>query len=249
MNTEPDNKIKAVFFDIGETLLTFGKLKTSDVFKQSAKDSYEFLRSLGQPVGNFTRYKWKNLICLKAKYVVSNIKKRDFDAIDLLKKVNRRVELTTQQWQQLAWVWYEPLGKLAKIEADIAQTLDRLKNEMDLKLGIISNTFLSKSILENHLKQAKILDFFSFRFFSYQFNFRKPDIRIFTAAAKKAGIEPENILYVGDRIDNDIDPALKLGMKAVLKNAYTNKRAHVPLGIKRINTLSELPALITAQKI
>jgi FMN phosphatase YigB (HAD superfamily) len=54
----------------------------------------------------------------------------------------------------------------------------------------------------------------------------------------------EKIMYVGDRIDKDAAPTLKLGMKSVLKTAYTNKGKTIPEGVFKIDRLSELPALI-----
>jgi FMN phosphatase YigB (HAD superfamily) len=54
----------------------------------------------------------------------------------------------------------------------------------------------------------------------------------------------ENILFVGDRIDNDIKPALQVGMPTVLKAAYTNVGKTPPKGAMRITHLSELPYLI-----
>ena len=43
----------------------------------------------------------------------------------------------------------------------------------------------------------------------------KPDPKIFTMALNKAGCEPAEAVMVGDRLDNDIAPAKKLGMKTV----------------------------------
>lgn len=238
-----NHKIKAVFFDFGETLLNFGRLNTPRLFRQSAKLSYTFLKSLGQPVGRFKRYCFKNLFHLRIRYWLSNIIKKDFDTLELLKKVNRKLKLTDSQWQHLAWLWYEPLSKLAKLESDLVQTLTTLKS-LNLKLGILSNTFIHKSSLEKQLQQLNILEFFSVRLYSYQFPFRKPNIRIFKAAAEKIGEPPKNILFVGDHIVNDIKPAVKTGMKAVLKSAYTNEGKRLPKGIPRIKQLSELPELI-----
>jgi putative hydrolase of the HAD superfamily len=115
---------------------------------------------------------------------------------------------------------------------------------MGLRLGIVSNTFVSASSLDRHLKQLGILDFFAFRFYSCQFDFRKPNVRLFEIAADRIGEPPENILFVGDRIDKDIEPALKVNMTAVLKSAYTNISRKTPAGVQKINRLSELPALI-----
>jgi len=99
------------------------------------------------------------------------------------------------------------------------------------------------------------LDFFTVRVYSYEFDFRKPDVRIFKIAAERIGEAVDNILYVGDRIDKDIRPAIRSGMQAVLKTAYTNDGKKTPKGAWKINQISELPALIekinmqTAQSI
>jgi len=113
-----------------------------------------------------------------------------------------------------------------------------------LKLGIVSNTFVSGQSLEQHMEQVGILDFFTVRVYSYEFEFRKPDARIFKVAAEKIGEAAEHILFVGDRIDKDVRPAMRIGMRAVLKTAYTNTGKKLPEGAFKITHVSELPALI-----
>ena len=116
--------------------------------------------------------------------------------------------------------------------------------EPPLQLGILSNTFVNAHSLEKHLKQLGILDFFTVRMYSYEFDFRKPDTRIFKIAAERIGVATENIMYVGDRIDKDIKPALKIGFRPVLKAAYTNAGKTLPNGAWKITHLSELPGLV-----
>lgn len=240
-----NNKIKAVLFDFGETLVNFGKVDTTRLFRQGARLSYEFLKDCRQPVGNFTYYCWKNLLSIRMHCWKSHITGIDFDASALLKKIGekRSIQLTEQQWQHLGWLWYEPLSKIGKPDPNTAEVLTTLKN-MGIKLGIVSNTFVNRSSLEKHLQQLGMLDFFGTRLYSYQFSFRKPDTRIFKIAAELIGELPENIMFVGDRIDKDIDPAKKLGMTAVLKAAYTNEGKSPPEGVLKIDQLAELPALI-----
>ncbi len=43
----------------------------------------------------------------------------------------------------------------------------------------------------------------------------KPDQKIFTMALDKAGCDRAQAFMIGDRLDNDIIPAKKLGMKTV----------------------------------
>jgi len=241
----PDKKIKAVLFDLGETLLDFGKFKAGRLFRQGARLSYDFLKSCGQPVGNFQYYCWRNLLALRIRHLLSNITKNDFNSLVLLRGIGikKGIRLDGQRWRHFAWLWYEPLSKVATTEPKIKETLTALKNS-GLKLGIVSNTFVNGCSLEKHLQQIGILDFFTVRVYSYEFDFRKPDVRIFKIAAERIGETVENILYVGDRIDKDIRPALRSGMQAVLKNAYTNNGKKTPKGAWRINQLSELPSLI-----
>jgi len=241
----PDRRIKAVLFDLGETLLTFGKLNMGRLFQEGAGLSYYFLQSCNQPVGSLWYYLWRNLLTVRIHYLLSNITGRDFDSLALLKKIHEKkgVKLTDWQWQHLAWLWYQPLSEFGSVEPDIVQTLTAL-TKMKLRLGILSNTFINSSSLEKHLQQLGILHFFPVRLYSYEFNFRKPDVRIFENAAQKISEPPENILFVGDRINKDIEPALKAGMHAVLKTAYTNTGKKVPADVCKINHLSELPALL-----
>ena len=241
----PDKIIKAVLFDLGETLLTFGKVNRARIYGQGAASTYDFLKSQGQPVGNFKRYYWRNLLLLRIKHWLSLITGRDFDALTVLKKSGMKngMKLTEQQWQHLVWLWYEPLSKVAKAESKTKETLTALAKS-GLKLGIVSNTFVSAYSLDKHLEQLGILDFFPVRLYSYQFDFRKPDARIFKIAAERIGEMFENILFVGDHINKDVKAAAKNGMYAVLKAAYTNAGKKTPNGAWKISRLAELPALI-----
>ena len=241
----PDKKIKAVLFDLGDTLLNFGQVNTTRLFRQGARLSYDFLKSCSQPVGNFQYYCWRNLMGLRIRHLLSNITKNDFNSLALLRGIGikKGIRLDGKQWRHFGWLWYEPLSKVATTEPKIKETLTTLKNS-GLKLGIVSNTFVNGSSLEKHLEQLGILDFFTVRVYSYEFDFRKPNTQIFKVAAKRIGETLENILYVGDRIDKDIRPAVKTGMQAVLKAAYTNAGKKTPRGAWKINRLYELPGLI-----
>jgi putative hydrolase of the HAD superfamily len=242
---ESGHQIKAVLFDLGETILNFGKVKSIRLFRQGAKLSYDYLKNHNQPVGSFEYYCWRNLISLRISHFISGITKKDFNSTALLRAVGAKkgIKLDGCQWRQYAGLWYEPLRRIATTEPDIKQTLAMLKNA-GLKLGIVSNTFVNGHSLEKHLEQIGILDFFTVRLYSYKFEFRKPNPQMFKAAAERIGEAFENILYIGDRFDNDIIPALKLGMQAVLKTAYTNLGKKIPDGIIKIDRLSELPALV-----
>jgi HAD superfamily hydrolase (TIGR01549 family) len=238
-------RVKAVLFDIGETLLNFGKVDTMRLFGQGARSTYDFLIQQQQPVARFWLYCLQNFFSLRWHYLLSNIIGKDFNGLELLQHIHEKhgAHLSAQQWQELSWLWYEPLGQAAHIEPDIQPMLARLRDQ-GLKLGILSNTFVHSSTLERHLDQLGWLDFFQVRLYSYEFSFRKPDVRIFQEGSRRIGEKMENILYVGDRINKDIRPALRLGMHAVLKRTYTNAGRSLPQGTWIIERLMELPGVI-----
>lgn len=240
-----DKKIKAVIFDFGETLVCFGRIKAIRLFWQGAKLAHDYIKSHGQPITSPWFFCMTNLLWLHKNLLISNITGKDFDALNLIRKVGTKngVKLTDRQWEHVVWLFYEPLSKFAKAEPDIAQSLTSLKN-MGLKLGIVSNTFVSNICLDRHLRELGIYELFDDIVYSYQYDFRKPDPRIFIKAADRISVRLPNIMFVGDRIDKDIKPAFHLCMTPVLKDAYTNKGKKLPDGAYKITHLSELPALI-----
>ncbi len=241
----PGRTTKAVLFDLGDTLINYGKLRTGQLFRDAARTSHAYLHQLHQPHGLFFWYFLRNLFHLETRCFLSNITGRDFDALELLQTVSGRtgVKLTGEQWEHLAWLWYEPLAIAGTVEPDLKQTLTALQHQ-GLKMGIVSNTFVNRTSLERHMRELGILDFFPLRMYSYEFKMRKPDLRLFRLAAERIGEPPERIAFVGDRINKDVRPALKCGMMAVLKDAYTNAGLPTPPGATRIRLLSELPPLI-----
>lgn len=67
---------------------------------------------------------------------------------------------------------------------------------------------------------------------------------MFLAAANELNLPPKQILFIGDRIDNDIIGSLGAGMIPVFKKTPINKNKKIPAGVEIVDNLSELPELI-----
>lgn len=80
------------------------------------------------------------------------------------------------------------------------------------KIGIIANQSLGTA---DRLEQHGILKYIDLVVASAEEGVSKPDRRIFEIALQRAGCRPESAVMIGDRIDNDIVPAKKMGMKTV----------------------------------
>lgn len=73
----------------------------------------------------------------------------------------------------------------------------------------------------------------------------KPDPAFFARVVEVVGAEPARIAYVGDRVDNDVAPALAAGMVAVhVRRGPWGHLQEPPDEAIRIRSLDELPAAL-----
>jgi len=80
---------------------------------------------------------------------------------------------------------------------------------------------------------------------SERFGVEKPAPGFFARVAELAGAAPARIAYVGDRVDNDVVPALSAGMVAVhVRRGPWGYLQDPPVGAICIATLDELPAAL-----
>ena len=80
------------------------------------------------------------------------------------------------------------------------------------KIGIIANQNPGS---RERLERIGLLKYIDLVIASSEEGVAKPDLRIFQIALERAKCKPEESVMVGDRIDNDIIPANKIGMKTV----------------------------------
>lgn len=79
----------------------------------------------------------------------------------------------------------------------------------------------------------------------------KPDPAFFTRLISQANVPAESILYVGDRLDNDVLPARTAGMRTVFVRrgpwGYLHAlKDEAALADLRVDSLQELTTLLTA---
>jgi FMN phosphatase YigB (HAD superfamily) len=72
----------------------------------------------------------------------------------------------------------------------------------------------------------------------------KPDGRFFARVVEEAGVPGREILYVGDRVDNDVVPALTAGLHAVRIRRGAHAHVASPPGTLTISSLSELSGVL-----
>lgn len=79
-------------------------------------------------------------------------------------------------------------------------------------IGIIANQSMGT---EKRLENWGLMKYIKLVVASAEECVAKPDKEFFLRALRRAECLPENAVMIGDRIDNDIEPAKKLGMKTI----------------------------------
>jgi HAD superfamily hydrolase (TIGR01509 family) len=117
-------------------------------------------------------------------------------------------------------------------------------------LGVLSNE--RKTYLNAMLHAAGISDCFTLVLSSEEVGEPKPSLRLFKQALETLQNQPQEVLYIGDEIDNDIIPARDIGMNTILyvppkkyqfKTSW-RKYSKNDYNIYRIHNITELTALL-----
>ena len=98
------------------------------------------------------------------------------------------------------------------------------------------------------LRHYRLLDYFTSTDVSGDIGKAKPDPEFFMHILNKLEVMPGEAMMVGDRLDNDIIPAKKLGMKTVLLKVGTysvlEPRNPGEIADAVVRTISDLPDAI-----
>ena len=124
-----------------------------------------------------------------------------------------------------------------RLHPDALPTLDRLAGT-DLTLGLISNF---EEWLQRLLEVLEVRQYFDVTVISGVEGVEKPDPRIFRIALDRAGVSPEESVYVGDHPFFDVQAAREVGMVPVL---IDRRGRHPQVDALRITSLEDLPRAI-----
>ena len=110
------------------------------------------------------------------------------------------------------------------------------------RIGISGNTSAATEEFARNLGLADVVGS------SRRWGVAKPDPAFFRRLIAEAGCAPDEIVYIGDRVDNDVLPALAAGLRAIhiVRGPWGVVQACWPeaQGLRRIRSLAELPALL-----
>jgi FMN phosphatase YigB (HAD superfamily) len=156
-----------------------------------------------------------------------------FTLIGVLGGLAARGERHSRVWELLGVAPPASTWDSGDFYADALPCLDELRSR-GLLVGAVGNTpAATEELLREHVELIGS---------SGRWKIEKPAPGFFKRIVAEAALPPEEIAYVGDRVDNDVEPALAAGMVAVhIRRGPWGYLHEPPSEAIQIRDLSELP--------
>jgi HAD superfamily hydrolase (TIGR01509 family) len=123
-------------------------------------------------------------------------------------------ELTDEELERFLIAEHAAWDPARELGAHTHALLDALRGR-GLRTGLVSNAFDPGWLLRRDLERMGLTERLDVIVFSSEVGKRKPHPSIFEAALEPLGVGPDNVLFIGDRLDADIAGANELGMTSV----------------------------------
>jgi putative hydrolase of the HAD superfamily len=211
--------IKAVTFDLWETLLLETDGANSRRFDARCKSLHQALDRLGIKISVArieSALKQTILTLVNVWETNKDVKHEDQIRLLIESASNGSIALREEWIGDLTSAYIKPVFTVPPyLNPDTHKVLHWLKNRKKL-IGLICNTGLTAGIgLRRLLEKEKVAQYFDLMLFSEEIGIRKPDPRIFHLVAETLGISPCEAVHIGDNLKSDIWGAQKAGFRAI----------------------------------
>lgn len=130
------------------------------------------------------------------------------------------------------------------VEPEVLDVLQELRG-LGYRLGLVSNVSLRPDLMRGDLDALGLGQLLDASVFSSETGVRKPDPKIFQEALRRVGSEPQETVFVGDRLYDDIGGARAAGMRAIQTTRFRAEQDPDAAPEAVIEHLGELPELLS----
>lgn len=244
--------MKGIVFDLGHTLMEF-QAEWDDVFLQGRLRLQEFLKAHGLPVPpefieNFEKNREQGYARSDQTHVEHTAEQallrsfREFQLNGAAKKLVR----------EALEAYFAPEVERWNRYPDSLPVLETLRG-LGYRIGLISNA-TDHSFVLRCAERIGVTPYLDPIISSAEFLVRKPHPDIFLQVANLWGMEPEQMVMVGDQLYYDVYGARQVRMKAIWMKRDTDKAyTYIPESVKQdsllipdavANSLSEIPEIL-----
>jgi HAD superfamily hydrolase (TIGR01549 family) len=228
-------RFRAVFFDVGETLVhvepSFADLFAGILETEGHPRSPEQVREASEHIyAGFSRAARDGSM-----WTTSPERSRAFWT-SVYRRMLDELRVSAAHLPERMYAEFTRLENYALFD-DVRPTLAALR-AAGVGLGIVSNF---EAWLEEWFGVHDLVETFPVRVISGLEGIEKPDERIYRIALERAGVHANEAVYVGDNPEFDVDPPRAIGMFPVLVDRRGRHPEHPGA---RVTDLRELPALL-----
>jgi len=224
-----DHMIKAVLFDLGDTLWHFPQMPPIEVIRgETVHRISDLLRAWGvEPEGELF-FLGRDIRAAIEKATDEaywgDLTSPDYPSLARSVAARKGLSITSDQAEDLWHTWN--LGGVflgRQLYPGVTETLRWLK-ERGYRIGSVTNRGLGGEPFREELRHHGVLDIFEVLSISCEVGYLKPHPRIFEHALDALGVDPADTVMVGDSLRADVAGAKALGMTAIWKRNHSSAR-------------------------
>jgi putative hydrolase of the HAD superfamily len=242
-------RLRAVIFDLGETLLDPGGASPGffeDQAEQDFRPVYSYLAHAGFHLPAWGLFLEQMLAPYLAQRQVS---RHTFESIHIGDMMQRAlsamgIALSAPALEACVRLTFQYSVDHAVLYPDVIPLLAVLQAQ-GLATGLVSNTIWPSWCQDESLERLNVRDLLFPRIYSADVPYAKPHPSIFQHALGLLSVRPEEAVFVGDRLDLDIRGPHSAGMKAILfRVPYRSESSPEVIPDDAVDSLADLPAAL-----
>jgi HAD superfamily hydrolase (TIGR01509 family) len=229
-----------VLFDYGRTLVTF-RYPTEDLLRVLREFRPRIEVALGVPAPEAETILEDVLLPLEE--YIGSMSEDEVDYMDVYRGAWQRagVRLPDPLLREILDAEQQCWDRAVLVDRHAVQVLSWL-GERGIKRGICSNAPFPPEMMHRQVRSNGITDLVEGVVFSSETGRRKPAPEVYQAAIDAIGTEPQRTLFVGDRVREDYEGPVAVGMRAVIVTAHAEDEPRD--GVPTIASLAELRSLL-----
>lgn len=239
---------KAAFFDLGSTLINYDNHPWDELGRMGCESARPLLDGLTLEAVTPERL-WADFhyaIDQMFENHSEDLKEIDLYEVTAMILANLGVRHLDGLATRFVDAYYQPITTQISLIPGAREILSKFK-AAGLKIGLVSNTIFPATFHRREMERFGIMNFFDFTIFSSELKIRKPKKEIYLTALEMAGSLPEETVFVGDRLVEDVGGPQSVGIRGILK--FTEGRDYSALiePFKTIHSLGELEKIVLSQ--
>ena len=233
-------RIQGVLFDYGRTLVTF-RYPTADLLAVLREFRPRIESALGVPAPEAEQIVEDVLLPLEE--YISSMSEDEVDYMDVYRDAWTRagLRLPDDLLHEILDAEQQCWDLAVEVDDEAVRVLSWL-GERGTRRGVCSNAPFPPEMMRRQVRSNGIDRLVDAIVFSSETGRRKPSPDLYLAALDAIGTAPEQTLFVGDRVREDYEGPLAVGMRAVICTRHAENEPRD--GVPTISSLAELPSLL-----